>query len=94
MAALQHGLPIIGTDGEYTDDFWNNFEGVELFALNDIKGFALACYDLVGDKDRRQRGKLSNQMLYQKNFDWPLIVKIFIDAVDSDNKNSDYSMLS
>ncbi len=77
MAAIQHGLPVVGTQGPTTDSIWSRAPGIALsrrfsaaaFA-NNVKLFAL-------DQTLRESGGGSNEQLFRSRFSWAEVVRRF-----------------
>jgi len=65
MAAMQHGLPVVGTSGVMTDKFWEDLQGVVL--VRDREGFAEAVLSLSKDSSRRLQMGHANRD-YHDNF--------------------------
>lgn len=69
MAALEHGLPILGTIGKYTDTELFTMKGIKLFTINDYKNIAGFLVLLSRDKELwREMGKC-NKQYYRDNLD-------------------------
>jgi glycosyltransferase involved in cell wall biosynthesis len=73
MAAMQHGLAIIGTHGELTDSILSESGALELVPRGDLNGFAQAAVALATDTGRRERLGACAASLYRREFDWPVI---------------------
>lgn len=81
MAALEHGLPVVGTKGAMTDSFWSNVPGVFLSTLRDTKTFTSTVVGLSKDKERRRVVGRANSYYFDGHFAWNAIVKQFIEGV-------------
>ncbi len=81
MAALEHGLAVVGTRGYMSDDLWNNVEGVILADVNDARGFCEAVLSLARDPHRRRRIGHANREYFSKQFAWSRIADELIKAV-------------
>jgi hypothetical protein len=83
MAAMEHGLPVVGTRGYMTESLLTKVEGVVLAEPNDIVGFCEAVVDLARDPKRRRRLGEANQIDFAENFTWKLIVQGLIATLQS-----------
>lgn len=74
MAALQHALPVVSTDGALTDPGLRQATAaLTLTPVGDPSQFARAASELALDPGvRRQRG-LNARSLYEREFDWPVL---------------------
>ena len=74
MAALQHGLPVIGTDGHLTDAVLRRAtNALTLTPVADVDAFARAATALARDDAARSRHGAVARSLYEHEFDWPVI---------------------
>jgi glycosyltransferase involved in cell wall biosynthesis len=74
MAALQHGLPVLGTDGRLTDDVLrHSTHALALVPVGDRKRLAEAVRWLVRDPQERLARGAAGRKLYESSFDWPVI---------------------
>jgi glycosyltransferase involved in cell wall biosynthesis len=94
MAALQHEVPIIGTDGPLTDTVMREApDAMRLTPVGDRAAFARAARELAGDShDLRVRGRAA-KTLYDQEFSWPATSKRLIEALEAmtsapDRRNS------
>lgn len=81
MAAMGHGLPVIGTRGDMTDAFWAGVDGVELVDGHDARGFAQAVLALATDWRRRRRMGDRNRSYFAQHFTWRELTRRFIDTL-------------
>ncbi len=81
MAAMLHGLPVIGTRGSMTDKLWAGVEGVTLLPRACSATFARAALGLAENKDMRIKHGHLNKEYYEANFSWENIVNIFMKAI-------------
>jgi glycosyltransferase involved in cell wall biosynthesis len=73
MAALQHGLPVVGTRGHLTDAVLSEAEAaLRLADVGDREGFARAAAELAADAAAREAVGGAARELYERNFDWPV----------------------
>jgi glycosyltransferase involved in cell wall biosynthesis len=83
MAALQHGLPVVGTDGPLTDDDLRQASGaLTLIPLGDVGRFAQAVVALAQDRSGRLACSRASLELYETRFSWPVLAKRFAGAVE------------
>jgi glycosyltransferase involved in cell wall biosynthesis len=74
MAALQHGLPIVGTAGPFTDGILR--EATDALLLVDPhrpNASAEAAVRLAGARSEREARGRAARALYEQAFDWPVI---------------------
>jgi glycosyltransferase involved in cell wall biosynthesis len=74
MAALQHGVPVVGTVWEWTDRVLREATGALLLApVDDIAAFAAHARSLAVDDDQRAAVGAAGRALYEAQFDWPVV---------------------
>jgi glycosyltransferase involved in cell wall biosynthesis len=74
MAALQLGLPVVGTRGELTDpDLLRATPALSLSEVGDAAAFAAAAAVLADDPAKRARAAAAARRLYEESFAWPVI---------------------
>ena len=81
MAAMQHGLPVIGTETRMTDSVWKKVSGVTLLSRIDAKAFAESVLELSQDADKRVTMGRANQVLFDRCYTWPIIADRFIEEI-------------
>jgi glycosyltransferase involved in cell wall biosynthesis len=82
MAALQHGLPVVGTDGPLTDPILRRpGSGLVLTTVGDEDAFAAATLRLAEDTEARTSFGVGARGLYEGNFDWPVVADRLLDAL-------------
>lgn len=82
MAALQHGLPVLGTAGELTDGVLRGTgAGPVLTAVPDRDEFARAAVRLAGDRDGRVAAGEAGRRLYEREFDWSVTARRLLEAL-------------
>lgn len=76
MAALQHEVAVVGTDGHLTDDVLRLAgHGLRLAHVDDRDGFVAAvCALAAGDRERRELA-LAGRAFYEERFDWPVLIE-------------------
>jgi glycosyltransferase involved in cell wall biosynthesis len=83
MAALQHGLPVVGTQGFLTDSLWADTAGaVTLTPVDRPDEFARAVVQLAADADLRRAAGKAARALYESSFDWPRVVAAIVVEAD------------
>jgi len=76
MAALAHGLPVVGLCGRDTDAVLiGNPEALTLTPLGDVGAFTSATLELASAPDRLRATGEAGRELYAKEFDWPVIAQ-------------------
>jgi glycosyltransferase involved in cell wall biosynthesis len=74
MAALQHGLPVVGTAGPLTDSILRRAApALRLTTVGDRGAFAAAAAALAHDPAARAEAGAAARALYESEFDWPVI---------------------
>lgn len=81
IAALQHGLPVVGTEGPMTDRFWRDAPGVVLTSMLGKNRFADAVYDLTTSEERRVTLGQQNRRLFEERLTWPRIAGTLLEAL-------------
>src|SRR4051794_9884894 len=82
MAALQHGLPVIGTDGRLTDHVLRDArQALTLVPVGDRKRLAEAVRWLIRDREERLARGAAGRELYERHFDWPVIAAAVADPL-------------
>jgi glycosyltransferase involved in cell wall biosynthesis len=86
IAALQHGIATVGTDGHLTDQVLRDAtEALTLVPVQRRDLFVAAVRALAGDPDeRRARGQAARQ-LHDRTFGWPIIARQMTQSLDSLN---------
>jgi glycosyltransferase involved in cell wall biosynthesis len=74
MAALQHGLPIVGTDGHNTDEMLRRAtSSMRLTPVGDRNAFSRIVCQLANDADARGDLGARARLLYEEEFDWSVV---------------------
>jgi glycosyltransferase involved in cell wall biosynthesis len=82
MAALQHGLPVVGTTGPLTDAVLRNAsQALRLTAVGDPGLFARAAVRLGEDRAGRAAAGVAARELYEREFDWPVLAEKLLAAL-------------
>jgi glycosyltransferase involved in cell wall biosynthesis len=78
-AALQHGLPIVGTRGPVIDSSLVDTEGtLRLVPAGRADLFARAVAELAQQPAERRRMAQAARSLYEQRFDWPVLARSLI----------------
>ena len=84
MAALQHALPVVGTDGPLTEPRLRTEDAaIRWTPTGDPKRFADATLELAGDAALRQRRGAAARALYDRRFSWELIAQSVLAALST-----------
>jgi glycosyltransferase involved in cell wall biosynthesis len=82
MAALQHGLPIVGTAGPLTDGALRDAtHALRLTPVDNPNAFVEAVCDLARDAGDRLRMGHAARALYEASFDWPILAHRLVNAL-------------
>src|SRR5262249_18302153 len=74
MAALQHGLAVVGTDGHNTDRMLRDANNsLRLTAVGDRDAFAGAVCELAASRGTRAELGSHARSLYETEFDWTVV---------------------
>ncbi len=74
MAALQHGIPVVGTSGRQTDQILLLArDALTLIPVDQPDAFSAAVSHLAADPLARGRLGEAGRRLYSNEFDWPVI---------------------
>jgi glycosyltransferase involved in cell wall biosynthesis len=80
MAALQHGLPVLGTAGPLTGPALRDSGALELTPVGRPDLFARAAQRLAVDRPARLALGRAGRALYASTFDWPVIAGRILEA--------------
>jgi glycosyltransferase involved in cell wall biosynthesis len=75
MAALQHGIAVVGTTGPLTDELLISGDFLELAPVDDLGAFVRAALRLASNSDERRSLGEAGRKSYEDNFDWPVIAR-------------------
>jgi glycosyltransferase involved in cell wall biosynthesis len=82
MAALQHGLPVVATDGPLTDRILRDApDALRLVTVDDEPAFADAVVALARDPAQRRWLGRGARELHDAHFAWPRIARRVLDAL-------------
>jgi glycosyltransferase involved in cell wall biosynthesis len=83
MAALQHGLPVVGTDGPLTDDLLRRApSAIALAPVDDPARFCELACAVAADPEWRAAMALEARALYKTTFDWSVSADALAATVD------------
>ncbi len=75
MAALAHGLPVVGTTGRETDPELIEGKAILVTHVQDTAGFRSLAVDLARDADHRGMLGREAAALYQRCYSWPVLAR-------------------
>jgi glycosyltransferase involved in cell wall biosynthesis len=77
MAALQHGIPVISTEGHLSDPVFEQLNGAAwlLSRADDEAGFVRAALEIARDRQRGMAMGVRGRCVYEERFDWPVLVE-------------------
>jgi len=75
MAALSHGLPVVGTWGRLTDESLRRSGALLLSPADDLEAFLHHVILLAEDVERRRDLGERGRALYREHYDWPIVVE-------------------
>lgn len=81
MAAMQHGLPVVGTAGPMTDGLWSGVNSVTLVAGSSPHDFADAVVGLQKNEALRKQHGLANRLYFDTHFTADRIARNFLDFI-------------
>jgi glycosyltransferase involved in cell wall biosynthesis len=86
IAALQHGLAVLGTRGSATDPMLEREDGHAYLLVDagDAEVFASLVEDAVANADRREQLGAAARDLYEREFAWPVIARRMLAALGAD----------
>lgn len=84
MAALQHEIAVVGTDGHLTDDSLRRAtRAMRLVPVGDHDAFVTTVGALALDDEERGAMAVIGRRLYEAAFDWPVLVEGLLSVVDA-----------
>jgi glycosyltransferase involved in cell wall biosynthesis len=81
VAALQHGLPIVGTTVGRTDDHLLGCNGIVAVPADDVQSYAFAVRSLAASHDERRRRGVAARNLFDERFDWAVVARRVLQAI-------------
>jgi glycosyltransferase involved in cell wall biosynthesis len=83
MAAMQHGVAVVGTDGLWTDSILRQSVGsLHLTPGSDPELFSKAVVSLACDRQQRVALGQAGRSLYVQSFDWPILARRVLNQLD------------
>jgi glycosyltransferase involved in cell wall biosynthesis len=84
MAALQHALPVVGTDGASTDPLLRGAtDALRLLPVGNPELFAESVFNLALSADLRSAMGRAARRLYEESFDWPVLAGRLLGSLQS-----------
>jgi glycosyltransferase involved in cell wall biosynthesis len=68
MAALDHGLPVVTTEGRLTEPLWAESGAVALAPANNIQSMVRQTERLLADEAAQLRLRIASRTFYQERF--------------------------
>lgn len=84
MAALQHGLAVVGTTTPRSDPVLLDTEAIVGIPVGDVPGFGRAVARLAADPSERARRGAAARCLYETSFSWERIAEQVLHAIARD----------
>jgi glycosyltransferase involved in cell wall biosynthesis len=81
MAALQHGVAVVATDGHLTDSILRD-GGIALAPVGEPHTFASLAADVASNAAQRAELARGGRALYEASFDWPAIAECFVSTIE------------
>lgn len=81
-AALQHGLPLVGTRGVLTEQFWHQVPGVHLIPVGQTQRLYATVYTTLW-QESYPVPQPETQAYYHQHLSWSVIARRFLDTVKS-----------
>jgi glycosyltransferase involved in cell wall biosynthesis len=77
MAALQHSVAVIATDGFRTEQWLRDYKPAPMYLVspNNREAFATATVQLAKEPERRRQFERNGIAFYREECDWPVIAK-------------------
>ena len=85
MAALQHGIATVGTDGHQTDKILKEHDG-KAFTLAPVASPVAFCeraVELAGNRSMRESLGAEAKRLYDREFEWDRIAASLMESLNS-----------
>jgi glycosyltransferase involved in cell wall biosynthesis len=83
MAALQHALPIVGTEGSHTDNVLSVArDALRLVPVASAERFVEATVQIVESRDEARNLARAARALYESQFDWPVVAQQLLRALE------------
>jgi glycosyltransferase involved in cell wall biosynthesis len=86
MAALQHGVAVVGSDGPLTDGSLRESGAVSLVANGSAEAMARGAVGLTADPRAQRRLGGAGRRLYDEHFDWSVIAAALLEALQYEER--------
>jgi glycosyltransferase involved in cell wall biosynthesis len=95
MAALAHGLPVLGLNGHNTDTVLAEAaDAIVLTPVGDRAAFVRAAIELARDPARMRATGDAGRRLYESRFDWPVLARAVASHLDTISRAGDATVLA
>jgi glycosyltransferase involved in cell wall biosynthesis len=81
MAALEHGLAVVTTDGRLTDEIFRQSDALRLVPVDDAAAFLAEVRALAEDPSARRALGQRGRLFYEAHFSWPVITARLLDVM-------------
>jgi hypothetical protein len=75
MAALEHGIPIVGTKGYLTDTFFHNLPSIQLVPDRNYPQFVAQVTQALSDLAALRNAAKTTQTYYHDHLSWPVVTQ-------------------
>jgi glycosyltransferase involved in cell wall biosynthesis len=75
MAALEHGIPVVGTDGYLTDAFFRNLSSIRLASDRHYPQFAAQVTQALAELPTLRNTAKITQAYYHNHLSWPVVTQ-------------------
>ncbi|MBD2099619.1 glycosyltransferase [Leptolyngbya sp. FACHB-261] len=83
MSALEHGLPVVGTDGNLTDPFLRQLPSVSLVEDGNYSAFEQSVLTALECLPEMHRSAQDSQAYYYKHLDWSVVIQTLLPYLQS-----------
>ena len=83
MSALEHGIPVIGTDGRLTDSFLRQLPGIFLAPDDNYQVFQEQLISVLQQRFNLEDALTTTQKYYQNNLSWNAVTKTLLPYLQS-----------
>jgi hypothetical protein len=78
MAALEHGIPIVGTHGYLTDAFFHNLPSIQLVPDHHYPQFAAQVIKAISDLSSLRNAAKATQTYYHDHLSWNVVTQTLL----------------
>jgi glycosyltransferase involved in cell wall biosynthesis len=82
-AALQHGVPVVGTRGRNTDAYLDTEHRLILTEVGKPDDFVERVTELAEQPARRNELRAASRALFDERFSWPTIARALVEAIEN-----------